>query len=388
MVETGSDNQDSLAISPVRSEFLSDVTEAKFLTHHLAKTQSQLRITLFFCSSFYLAFALTDLAVLGYGRDAFILFLGRLAVAVTAAAGGLLTYRNPQSIAITHFAATATEAVGMATFMLVVVLRPDELPWHAMSMAIMLIVTYIYIPNRLIYALVVALSTTAVFIALAMDSGKLKATDLLTMSMLLLLANAFGIVAARRYQRLWREEFCAQSVLQNLAVRDHLTGCFNRRYLHEKLLDSEISRAQRFGLCLTVIICDIDHFKVVNDTYGHYGGDAVLRQFAQLLRRMTRTHIDSVVRYGGEEFLLVLPETDLRGGVLLAERLRVAFAAAATAHDAGRTISSTASFGVATVDFAFNKKTITLDSLIAAADALLYVAKNAGRNLVKSLQLS
>lgn len=386
-MEGCSDDQYSLDLAPVRSEFCNEVTEFRFLTHHLAETQSQLRLTLIFCSFFYLAFSLTDIAVLGYGRDAFILFLARLTVAVTAAGCGWLTDRQRKSVAMTRLAATAVEIVGMSTFMLVVVYRPDELPWHAMSMAIMLIVVYIFIPNRLVYSLAVALSATGVFIIVAFAVGNLKSSDMLTMSMLLLLANTFGCVAARRYHRLWREEFRTQSILKNLSTHDHLTGCFNRRYVDEKLLDSEISRAQRFGLCLTVVMCDLDHFKIVNDSYGHHGGDAVLRAFSELLKKMTRRHIDSVVRYGGEEFLLVLPETDLYGGVLLAERLRVAFAGAATVHDVNQNINTTASFGVATVDFARSRKMITLDSLIAAADKLLYDAKTGGRNQVKSLQL-
>jgi diguanylate cyclase (GGDEF)-like protein len=387
-MDTFSDEQYSLNIAPVRSEFFDKVTESRFLAHHLEETQSHLRLTLIFCSFFYLAFSLTDIAVLGYGRDALILFLGRLAVAITAAVCSLLPYRQRQSVAMTRLAATAVEVVGMSTFMLIVVYRPDELPWHAMSMAIMLIVVYIFIPNRLVYSLAVALSATGVFIIVAFAVGNLKSSDMLTMSMLLLLANTFGWVAARRYHRLWREEFRTQSILKNLSMHDHLTGCFNRRYVHEKLLDSEISRAQRFGLCLTVIMCDLDHFKIVNDSYGHHGCDAVLRAFSELLKQMTRKHIDSVVRYGGEEFLLVLPETDLYGGVLLAERLRVAFSAAATIHEVGQNISATASFGVATVDFARSRKMITLDSLIATADKLLYDAKTGGRNQVKSLQLS
>lgn len=171
-MEVCSDEQHSLDIAPVRSEFCNDVTEFRFLTHHLAETQSQLRITLIFCSFFYLAFSLTDIAVLGYGRDAFILFMGRLTVAVTAAGCGWLTYRQRQSVAITRLAATAVEIVGMSTFMLVVVYRPDELPWHAMSMAIMLIVVYIFIPNRLVYSLAVALSATGVFIIVAFAVGK------------------------------------------------------------------------------------------------------------------------------------------------------------------------------------------------------------------------
>jgi diguanylate cyclase (GGDEF)-like protein len=380
--------QFSLAIGSGRSEFCCGVTEARFLTHHLAKTQSLLRLALLFCSIFYLAFSVTDVAVLGYGHGALVLFLARLAVASTAAACSWLTYRLRQSVALTRLAATAVEVVGMATFMLVVAYRPDEIPWHATSMVIMLIVVYLYIPNRLVYSLAIALAATGVFILMTLAVGHLKPSDLVTMTMLLLLANTFGFVAARRYHRLWREEFSAQSILKNISMHDHLTGCFNRRYLHEKLLDNEIARAQRYNLCLTAIMCDLDHFKVVNDSFGHCGGDAVLRAFSQLLTTMTRESVDSVVRYGGEEFLLILPETDLQGGVLLAERLRVAFAAATTGQEAHQRIRTTASFGVATVDFARARKTISLTDLIARADEQLYDAKSGGRNQVKALQLS
>lgn len=382
-----SENPDALGIDPLSCEFCDTDSEARFLAHHLAETQSQLRVTLFFCSFFYLAFVLTDIAALGYGRDAFILFLGRLTVAVVAAVCSLLTYRQRPSVAMTRLAATVVEVVGMATFMLIVTYRPGELPWHAVSIAIMLFVVYIFIPNRLAYSLAIALCATGVFIFLAFSVGNLNSSGMLTLSMLLLLVNTFGFVAAQRYQRLRREEFRAQSILKNLSMHDHLTGCFNRRYLHEQLLTSEILRAQRYGLCLTVIMCDLDHFKIVNDSYGHHGGDSVLCAFSHLLKKMTRQHIDSVVRYGGEEFLLILPETDLHDGVLLAERLRGTFAAVATAHGANQTINTTASFGVATVDFALAKDNITLDGLIATADKLLYAAKSCGRNQVKALKL-
>jgi diguanylate cyclase (GGDEF)-like protein len=208
--------------------------------------------------------------------------------------------------------------------------------------------------------------------------------ELATMAALLALTNLFGYVAARRYQILWREEYSAQMVLKNLSVRDPLTGCYNRRHLHDRLLETEISRAQRYRLSLTVIMCDLDHFKAVNDTYGHYGGDAVLQRFAALLQSMTRDSIDSVVRYGGEEFLLILPETDLAGGELLAERLRQTLAD--TGRTRGRQIHITASFGVASVDFATSTHAAHIN-MIAAADELLYAAKNSGRNRVCAKQL-
>lgn len=113
----------------------------------------------------------------------------------------------------------------------------------------------------------------------------------------------------------------------------------------------------------------------------------MLNTFASLLRQNTREHVDYVIRYGGEEFLLVLPGTDLAGGELLAERLRASCAEIPTYHTADQKINATASFGVAAIKFSADGKAISGPALIAAADTLLYDAKNAGRNHVRSGEL-
>jgi two-component system cell cycle response regulator len=163
-----------------------------------------------------------------------------------------------------------------------------------------------------------------------------------------------------------------------LARTDPLTGCANRRTLLEKL-HSEIERARRYGLALSVLMIDLDHFKGVNDTRGHLTGDDVLRQVAQLLRSVMRS-VDVVARYGGEEFLVVLPETADPGAMSFAERVREQVAD----HDfaaGGDPLSVTVSVGVATV--APGTET-DADDLLARADAALYRAKRDGRNLVRS----
>jgi diguanylate cyclase (GGDEF)-like protein len=386
-VQKNLDHLDGFELSRLWSEFRNKKTEKEFLHHHLVRGQYQLRIALIFCSLFYLAFVLTDVAALGYTHKALILFLARLLVALTAVTAIYLIHRRPLSITMPMLAATATEIVGMGSFMLIAVYRPHEMPWHAMAMAIMLIVVYLFIPNRLIYALGVALTSTVIFIFIATKVGDIKPNDLVRMSMLFVLTNLFGAVAARRYQHLWREEFLTQSLLKRQTMRDHLTGCYNRRYLYDDILDKEISRAQRHGLWLTVILCDLDHFKSVNDTYGHQAGDAALCTFSTLLQKNTREHVDYVIRYGGEEFLLLLPDTDLAGGSLLAERLRIALASNTTIQNLENNISLTASFGVASINFSIDGKLTSPHALIAAADALLYDAKNSGRNLVKSSEL-
>jgi diguanylate cyclase (GGDEF)-like protein len=251
----------------------------------------------------------------------------------------------------------------------------------------MLIVVYLYIPNRFMNALLLAFAATAVLVALALRLGRLSAADVVTMSMLLVLANAFGALAARRYNRAAREEYRAHTQLQHAAERDHLTGCHNRRYLHDKLMGAEPGHVLRRQAGRTVVLCDIDNFKRINDTHGHADGDEVIRSFARLLGAMTREGTDSVIRYGGEEFLAILPATTLEDGIQFAERLRTRFAATAipTADGRGR-IRATASFGVASAGMTDGQAGPALQDLIEAADKLMYEAKRAGRDCVRAMQ--
>jgi diguanylate cyclase (GGDEF)-like protein len=210
--------------------------------------------------------------------------------------------------------------------------------------------------------------------------------ELISMTLLILFANAFGAVAANRHARLWREQYWTQQVLTSLSIRDPLTGCYNRRHLNAALLDGELARARRYRLQLSLIMCDLDGFKAINDNHGHQAGDELLRGFAALLQSMTRDAIDTVVRYGGEEFLIILPETRLDGAVELAERVRAAFADLRIDCE-GITLATTASFGVVGIDFA-RWQAVTPQALIAAADELMYDAKRGGRNQVRARQLA
>lgn len=173
-----------------------------------------------------------------------------------------------------------------------------------------------------------------------------------------------------------REVQVLQDRLRDESTRDALTGLYNRRYL-EETLGRELILAERHGHPVSVIMSDIDYFKAVNDTYGHLGGDEVLRVFGTLMRRHARAS-DIYCRYGGEEFLLVLPQMTLDDAVDRAEQLRSAIAAAPVPYGSAL-IAVTASFGVAT----FPGDGRTIDALIGAADSALYAAKAAGRNRVK-----
>ena len=173
----------------------------------------------------------------------------------------------------------------------------------------------------------------------------------------------------------------ANEEIRLLSITDSLTGCYNRYYLMERL-NHEIKRASRYNHELSVIMCDIDHFKKVNDTYGHQTGDLVLKSFANTISTSIRKDVDWLARYGGEEFLVVLPETGWQGALALAERLRKVVASTKTPSPQGE-ISITASFGVTGFDTKTPSDKVSLEQLISAADSYLYQAKEAGRNRVK-----
>jgi diguanylate cyclase (GGDEF)-like protein len=161
------------------------------------------------------------------------------------------------------------------------------------------------------------------------------------------------------------------------AVTDELTGLSNLRHFHETL-DSEIERSRRFGTEVGLMLLDIDDFKQVNDTYGHQQGDLVLIEVGRVLRSLSRD-IDEPARYGGEEMAVILPQTDVAGAELLAERMRAAVAQIEIDRlDGGGRLKVTASFGVASLPSNAPDK----DSLVAEADAALYRAKRAGKNKV------
>jgi diguanylate cyclase (GGDEF)-like protein len=161
------------------------------------------------------------------------------------------------------------------------------------------------------------------------------------------------------------------------ADRDGLTKLYNRRSFDERLV-YEIKRRSRYHHDLSLLMVDLDHFKSVNDTYGHKAGDLVLRKVGEILSTVFRT-TDLAARYGGEEFVVLLPHTSEEAAWKLAERVRTAIENCAFHFD-GRNFSVTASIGVASVEG--GSLAATDDDLVLKADKALYQAKNNGRNMV------
>ena len=159
------------------------------------------------------------------------------------------------------------------------------------------------------------------------------------------------------------------------SITDTLTQLFNRRYFFQRLSES-FSDAQRHGQPLSIIICDLDHFKQINDTYGHAAGDRALQVVSDVLKQQIR-NFDVVARFGGEEFIFLLPQTDGDDACQLAERMRVATEGKKVVGDR-HSFSITASFGVVQCDTG-----VSMEENVSGADQALYRAKSLGRNRVE-----
>lgn len=168
----------------------------------------------------------------------------------------------------------------------------------------------------------------------------------------------------------------ANQKLKRLAATDGLTLLFNRRYF-DQILQREADRRNRYKLPLSIAMLDIDHFKLINDTYGHEAGDNALKQIAAIITECART-ADIVARYGGEEFVIVLPQTDAESATVFAERVRSAIENADFDLLNNVKAKLTVSLGIAGVQA--TDDAVSAQSLIAKADRALYQAKEMGRN--------
>jgi diguanylate cyclase (GGDEF)-like protein len=187
-----------------------------------------------------------------------------------------------------------------------------------------------------------------------------------------------GRVAQLQHENI--ELIMKNRVLAEVSARDSLTGLYNRWYVMEKI-ESEMNRSLRHGSPVALLMLDIDHFKRVNDSFGHAAGDSVLKSFGQVLRESCRVY-DVAGRYGGEEFCIVLPETRIGNTTTVAERIQQRLAESRFDVGGGR-VAITASMGIAGMDSVADEGIVTSAALIDRADRALYSAKHRGRNRIE-----
>ncbi|MFI7600500.1 diguanylate cyclase [Actinoplanes sp. NPDC049681] len=222
----------------------------------------------------------------------------------------------------------------------------------------------------------------ATFTCLVVDKIR---TDTVSVAALMTTGGMVIAVLVRQYlfatdrTRLARQLQAAVAEQQRLAVTDGLTGLYNRRH-HTEMLRAEAERAALTGRPLSVVVVDLDHFKQINDTYGHPAGDAVLVHAAERIRRAIRA-TDLLARYGGEEFVVLLPDTAAPEAMEIAERVRTRLAAGPIPLPQHPAVTVTASLGVAVSQWVPGTVPGDALALVAEADRALYKAKAAGRNL-------
>jgi len=184
-----------------------------------------------------------------------------------------------------------------------------------------------------------------------------------------ILASTIGYISLSMYFELER----SRQEIHALAITDELTQIFNRRHFFQ-LAQRELERSRRNGHPLAIVLFDIDDFKQVNDSHGHMAGDLVLKETCQACKVTVRPY-DIFARFGGEEFIFLLPDTDDTRAVAVADRLRQVIAERVVFFDTGN-VQMTISIGIAI----FNPKKDTLDDVISRADSALYIAKKLGKN--------
>lgn len=208
---------------------------------------------------------------------------------------------------------------------------------------------------------------------------QIKIFIILSAFILITLFSSVYLLAKRTTRKLQK----AQRSIEIMAITDELTGLYNRRFGFQRIV-SELRLASRYGTPFSCLMMDIDHFKMVNDTYGHLTGDKVLRELARIVRENCRAS-DIPSRFGGEEFLIILPSTDITGAKSVAEKLRMAVLNNQFSSTDNKLFHLTVSFGCSSVRFGA-KGVISTEDIVAAADKALYIAKREGRNRVECHQ--
>ena len=364
------------AIQPLVGEFADGLLEQAFRQSTLERVAPQQRISLVVWAVLMVVFTLTDYLHLGAVRHFWILTFYRVAIGSLLFAGSVALKRTPQ-LALSGRMLMWLALLCYPFFFLWTVWRADILPIAIALVMVLQLALFLFLPWRVKLALPVALfgiaGTTLSVWAISANWGN----NLLTV-FLVSLPAIVGYVFALRLQKTERQEFwlrCQlQEELEHQATTDMLTGLPNRRAFLARF-SAELARVQRSGDALSLAMFDLDHFKQVNDRYGHAAGDAVLRSIGQLCIHSFRGS-DMAARVGGEEFLVLLSGCRLEQAAAVMERFVSTLSE--TDIDLGtRMLRVTATAGVVQ-----QQASASLDALLASADAALYAGKQAGRNRV------
>lgn len=388
---------DEYRISWWLAEFANRDTELAFQKYMQDIINRQLRIVLLVWGALLLLFAVPDWTALGSTQPFYHLLSYRIIIALALLIVVFSIRPETDFFAISSVIAVIVVA-GFSGFMMEFFYRPDIVVWTVGVIMIQIMGLFMFVPIRFSQAFAGGLYGVVITMATRWAMGTSRA-NLIGLFFLLMLPFVLGAATTLRLNFLQRRQFVLLSQTENInrelereisrrhklelelkemAATDPLTGLYNRRE-YEILFRHEIERARRFDSPLSICIADLDHFKDVNDTYGHEAGDEVLRRAADLIRKNVRA-MDIIGRLGGEEFIILLPETAGADAVVVGNRILEALAS--TDIDVGAAaVRITVTIGIAQL----LPDDHDLNALIQRADAALYRGKEAGRNRVVAI---
>lgn len=386
------------AISRLTAEFIDPAIEQAYRKHVELETARFLSLAVRVWVFLVLVFALTDWLALGFSNG-FYTLLGIRLYHAALLLGLDFFLRSRPHWATNGWPITLVSIAGYPLFIVYPVIIPDTESFGLAVMLMMLLSMYVFVPNRVPLINLVAAAGMLVVLGSMLRTGEEPALILLVF-FTLIWPVALGFIAALRINTgnrlayallvsaeesntLLEQEISQrkklEAELQRQALTDPLTGLSNRRQ-YEMLFNRELERCRRHGSNLVLGMIDLDHFKKINDQYGHEFGDQVLCTLSEVLLTPLRQS-DILGRFGGEEFILILPDTTLEQGTAIAERMRQALQSATIIKD-GKAVQMTATFALT----AITADDTEIKQIINRADAALYAGKREGRNRVMTAQ--
>lgn len=385
---------DRNTLSAWRGEFVPADIENAYREHVKEATARHLIVALRVWAFLLVSFGWLDYIALGLS-EGFYHLIGMRVFCAVLLLGFAVIVRHRFDLAKDGGAVSILEVIGFLLFFIIYFIRPDIVIWNIGVTVIILISLYIFIPNRLVNSNVVALfGILGTLYCLSLSGTEPRL--LVGIFFLLSFPAIVGYFASRRLNLSSRQQYAlfmeTVQVNQSLqaeikrrealevelklqATTDPLTGLLNRRQ-YENLFSREQERVKRHGSKLSLCVADLDHFKRVNDEHGHDAGDQVLKHISDLFVDTLR-HTDIVGRFGGEEFILLLPDTDLDNALTVISRLREKLQASPV-NVGDKVLQVTATFAVTEVV----AEDATIEDVIRRADKALYQGKEAGRNQV------
>ena len=392
------DSQDVTALQPLRyriswwrAEFHDRDTEGRY-RRHIEDSAARYASRVFqVWAAMWLLFGLTDYYQFGVSATLYGIWAVRLLLFFVLLGCALLVRRRP-ALAPSGLLMTPATMLAVTAYFGLYFVSPDEhIRWLAAITMVVIVELFVLLPNRVVCSTGVVIYTViGTWVSVALNISETTPARMLVLVELMLVPAITGWIAAVRFETTRRREFVAlekahreiehrkglESRLRIQARTDALTGACNRR-AYVSAAEREIRTARLSGEPLAFVMLDLDHFKQINDTYGHAGGDAALVSMADRCRQVLREG-DVFGRLGGEEFLFILPDTDIDEAERIAQTIRQGIAAREFVSD-DQCFTITATLAVTTL----RDSDDDLDDVLRRADAMLYAGKNEGRDRVK-----